>query len=319
MSLDALMILGPTASGKTALSLEIAKRIPSEVISVDSALVYRGMDIGTAKPDAAERGNVPHHLIDIRGIGEPYSVADFVADSSRLIPEIRSRGRLPILAGGTMLYANALLKGLAELPATDPVVRESVAREGEEKGWPAMREALRAVDPETADRLKPNDRQRISRAIEVYRMTGRPMSAFIAEQERKGPPFALSVIALIPGDRSELHRRIAERFDGMLRSGFLDEMRRLMKEPGYDPLSSAMRSVGYRQAIEHLGGMTTAGEFRDKAVAATRQLAKRQITWLRSMKEKRVFDPFEPGGLQRAADYALSLDWGLPRGGALGE
>ena len=314
MAFDALMILGPTASGKKALSLSIASELPAEVISVDSALVYRGMDIGTAKPTEAERGGVPHHLIDIRDIGEPYNVADFTEDCAKLIPEIRSRGALPILAGGTMLYANALLHGLAELPATDPAVREAVTAEGEEKGWPAMREELAKVDPETAARLKPNDRQRISRAIEVYRMTGRPMSAIIAEQPHSAPPFRIAAIALLPEDRAALHAKIAERFDAMLEAGFLDEMKRLTGLPGFDRESPAMRSVGYRQALEYLAGETDYAVFRDKAIAATRQLAKRQITWLRSMKDEiRAFDPYTEAGLRDAKAYALSLDWDLRR------
>lgn len=309
MAFDALMILGPTASGKTALSLALAREIDAEVISVDSALVYRGMDIGTAKPTAEERGGVPHHLIDVRDIGDPYSVADFVADCERLIPEIQARGRLPILAGGTMLYANALTRGLSELPSTSPEVREAVMKEGEAKGWPAMHAELAVFDPETAARLKPADSQRIGRATEVYRMTGKTLSQLIAEQPQKKSAFSFLTVALIPGDRKKLHEKIAERFDLMLEAGFLDEMKALMKEPGYDPASPAMRSVGYRQAIEFLEGKADRQVFRDRAVAATRQLAKRQITWLRSMPEKVAFDPFSEAMPGEALRFLLAQEW----------
>ena len=308
-ALDALMILGPTASGKTALSLALARRLEIEVISVDSALVYRGMDIGTAKPAPAEREGVPHHLIDVRGIDDPYSVADFVADCRRLIPEIQARGRLPVLAGGTMLYANALLKGMSELPSSTPEVREAVLREGLEKGWPAMHAELARFDPATAARLAPADSQRISRATEVYRMTGRPLSELIAERPSSPPPFSILTTALIPGDRKRLHEQIRKRFDAMLEAGFLDEVRRLMASPGFDAESPAMRSVGYRQAIEHLRGAVDFEIFREKAIAATRQLAKRQITWLRSMPQKVVFDPQAPEMPQEAIGFLLSQAW----------
>lgn len=306
---DALMILGPTASGKTALSLALSGKLDIEVISVDSALVYRGMDIGTAKPTVAERGGVPHHLIDVRGIGESYSVADFVSDCERLIPEIQARGRLPVLAGGTMLYANALMKGIAELPSTSPEVRAAVQEEGLSKGWPAMHAELATFDPATAARLAPADSQRISRAIEVYRMTGKTLSELIAKQQSAPPPFNIFTAALIPGDRARLHANIEKRFDLMLEAGFLDEMRRLEAEPGFDPASPAMRSVGYRQAIEFLEGRVDRKTFREKAVAATRQLAKRQITWLRAMAIQAAFDPYSDAMPGEAIAYLASREW----------
>jgi tRNA dimethylallyltransferase len=286
----ALMILGPTASGKSAASLALARRMPCEIISMDSALVYRGMDIGTAKPTREERALCPHHLIDIRDIGESYSAADFAADAARLVPEIRARGRQPLIVGGTMLYAKALREGISNMPSTDPAVRAVVAAEGAEKGWPAMHAELARVDPETAARLSANDSQRIGRALEVFRMTGRPISAYQAEAAAK-PPFAIAAAALIPSDRKVLHARIEERFRQMLRDGFLDEVRALMKRPDFDPKSSAMRAVGYRQAVEFLEGRCSEKAFFEAGVAATRQLAKRQMTWMRKTADVTVIDP----------------------------
>ncbi len=307
---DALMILGPTACGKTALSIRIAKQVPAEIISVDSALVYRGMNIGTAKPDLEEMQGIPHHLIDIREPHEAYSVAEFLKDAVRLVREIRSRGKLPVLAGGTMLYANALRKGLSELPSTPDDLRAAVTAEGEKKGWPEMHRLLSISDPETASRLAPNDRQRISRATEVFRLTGKTLSELQKTMAGTAPDLKLSVLALIPENRARLHERIAERFDLMLEAGFLDEMKRLMQDPHFDPDSPAMRAVGYRQAIEYLNGRTDLKTFREKAIAATRQLAKRQITWLRSTPDKTVFDPFAENGLDEAQRWALSQNYG---------
>lgn len=312
MAFDALMILGPTASGKTALALELARRLPAEIVSIDSALVYRGMDVGTAKPTRGERLAVVHHLIDIRDIGEPYSVADFFADVCRLVPEIRARGRLPVLAGGTMLYANALLRGLSDLPGTDPQVRGEVLREGARRGWEAMHAELARVDPAAAARLKPLDSQRISRALELYRMTGRTMTELLTEHPPKKAPFSFFTAALIPSDRAWLHERIARRFDAMLAGGFLQEVKRLTALPGFDPDSPAMRSVGYRQALEFLRGGVSERQFREKAVAATRQLAKRQITWLRSMPVSAVFDPCVKESGREAAAMLAGQPWGLP-------
>lgn len=293
----ALVILGPTASGKSALSLELAKRFPVEIISMDSALVYRGMDIGTAKPTLEERAVCPHHLIDIRDIGESYSAADFLEDAVRLVKEIRARGRYPLIVGGTMLYAKALRDGINEMPSTSPEVRMAVASEAETLGWPAMHAQLAEVDPQTAARLSPNDSQRIGRALEVYRMTGRPLSAFHAEAS-KAPPFETLTVGLLPQDRKALHQRIEERFDLMLAAGFLDEMRQLMQREDYDPESPAMRAVGYRQAIDFLEGRTDWAGFHLAGVAATRQLAKRQMTWMRSMPDVTLLDPLKEGTLE---------------------
>lgn len=293
----ALVILGPTASGKSALSLELAKRFPVEIISMDSALVYRGMDIGTAKPTLEERAVCPHHLIDIRDIGESYSAADFLEDAVRLVKEIRARGRYPLIVGGTMLYAKALRDGINEMPSTSPEVRMAVASEAETLGWPAMHAQLAEVDPQTAARLSPNDSQRIGRALEVYRMTGRPLSAFHAEAS-KAPPFETLTVGLLPQDRKALHQRIEERFDLMLAAGFLDEMRQLMQREDYDPESPAMRAVGYRQAIDFLEGRTDWAGFHLAGVAATRQLAKRQMTWMRSMPDVTLLDPLKAGTLE---------------------
>lgn len=286
----ALMILGPTASGKTAVSLKLAQVHPIEIISVDSALVYRGMDIGTAKPTKEEMGEVPHHLIDIVDIEEPYSAADFREDALRLIDEITARGRFPVIVGGTMLYAKALREGIDELPTTDPAVRESVLEEAQALGWPAMHAKLAEVDPEAAQRLNPNDSQRICRALEVFRMTGKTLSSFHKGQKEPDPTIA--AVALLPNDRKRLHEAIEKRFDVMLENNFLDEVRRLMARPGFDADLPSMRAVGYRQAIDHLQGKITFEEFRLAGIAATRQLAKRQITWLRSMPQITTFDPY---------------------------
>ena len=298
---EALLLVGPTASGKSGLSLALAREFDVEIISMDSALVYRGMDIGTAKPTPEERAVCPHHLIDIRDIGEAYSAADFLDDTVKLVREIRARGRFPLIVGGTMLYAKALRDGINNMPSTDPAVREAVAREAAEIGWPAMHAKLAEVDPTAAARLSANDSQRIGRALEVFRMTGKPLSAFHAERAAE-PALQMIAVGLLPPDRKRLHERIELRFDQMLADGFLDEMRTLMKRPDYDPESPAMRAVGYRQAIDYLEGRTDAAAFHLAGVAATRQLAKRQMTWMRSMPDLRLMDPEAPGTLTTVAD-----------------
>jgi len=289
---DAILLVGPTASGKTAFALDLAKKLPIEIISVDSALVYKGMDIGTAKPTAEELASVPHHLIDIITPLESYSAAQFAEDCTRLVREIRGRGRLPMIVGGTMLYAKAIRDGLSEVPTTTPEVRDRVAKELEEKGLASLYERLKTVDPKTAERLKPGDTQRISRAIEVYEMSRRPISSFYADQ--KPPVLKLRSFALLPPDRAELHRRIALRFDQMLEAGFIDEVKRLREIPGLTTNYASMRCVGYRQAWEYLDGKKTFDEFRESGIAATRQLAKRQMTWMRSMKDTELLDPTDP-------------------------
>jgi tRNA dimethylallyltransferase len=293
---DAVLLLGPTACGKSALAMELARQRPIEIVSIDSAQVYRGMDIGTAKPSAAERTAVPHHLIDIRDPSQPYSAADFVADASAAIAAIRTRGALPLVVGGTMLYAKALREGLSDLPSADAAVRARLEAEARRLGWPAMHARLAAVDAATAARLKPNDSQRIQRALEVFEVSGAPLSQLHAAPQH--PLLALATIALLPPDRAQLHLRIEQRFDAMLALGFLDEVKALMARGDLHPDLPSMRSVGYRQAWSHLNGDTDFAAFRAAGIAATRQLAKRQITWLRSMRDAALVDPFAPDALQ---------------------
>ena len=299
-------LAGPTASGKTAAALAIARARPVEIVSVDSALVYRGMDIGTAKPTPAERAEAPHHLIDIRDPREPYSAAAFVADATRLIAEIRARGRLPLLVGGTMLYFKALADGIDAMPAADPAVRRQLESEAAALGWPAMHARLAEVDAVTAARLAPNDSQRIQRALEVWLTSGRTMASFHAEQGAGGmPPIAL--YSLEPTERAWLHHRIAERFDAMLAGGFLDEVRALRARGDLAPELPSMRSVGYRQAWEALDGLFPMAELRERGIAATRQLAKRQITWLRSMPERRVIAAEAPDAIERIVQQVCEI------------
>lgn len=298
--------MGPTASGKTALACALSERFPVDLVSVDSALVYRGMDIGTAKPDAATLARYPHRLIDIRDPAEPYSAADFRADAMATMQEITARGRVPLLVGGTGLYFRALQQGLSQLPEADPAIREQLSAEAATLGWPAMHARLALLDPTAAARIGPNDAQRVQRALEVIRLTGRPLS----EQQRGGSgerfPWRVLKLALLPVDRAPLHERIAQRFDAMLADGFLDEVRALRTRGDLHADLPAIRAVGYRQAWEHLDSQTAAAEFRDRGIFATRQLAKRQITWLRSELDARVFDPERPGLAERA-EQALTL------------
>lgn len=291
----AIAIMGPTASGKTAAALEIARHIPSEIISVDSALVYRGMDIGTAKPTAEERAAVPHHLIDILDPLESYSAMQFRQDALRLVTEIGQRGRLPLLVGGTMLYFKALRDGLDDLPEADPDVRARLDEEAALIGMPAMHAKLARIDPETAARLKPNDSQRIQRALEIFELTGKPMSQLLAKAPKTPLPFDILPISLEPSDRSVLHARIAARFAAMLKDGGLIREVQALRTRGDLHLGlPSMRCVGYRQAWEYLDGGYDLETMREKGIAATRQLAKRQITWLRSMPDRVVVDCLAP-------------------------
>jgi len=287
---DAVLLLGPTACGKSTLAMALAAQVQLEIVWIDSAQVYRGMDIGTAKPRADEQARVPHHLLDLREPNQPYSAADFVRDATSAIGEVRARGRLPLVVGGTMLYARALRGGLSELPSADAQVRARIDAQAQQHGWPALHARLAEVDPVTAARLPPNDSQRIQRALEVFELTGRPLSQL--QGAARCPALKLSTIALLPEDRAELHRRIERRFDEMLAAGLLDEVRGLLARGDLDRDLPSMRSVGYRQAWRHLRGETTFAQFRAEALAATRQLAKRQITWLRSMHDARRVDPF---------------------------
>ena len=306
-----LALAGPTASGKTAAALAIAQAWPVEIISVDSALVYRGMDIGTAKPTAAELAAVPHHLIDIRDPLQAYSAAEFVADASKLMTEITARGKLPLLVGGTMLYFKALREGLDDMPRADPAIRADIESQAARVGWPALHAELAKVDPITAARLAPADSQRISRALEVYRISGQPLSTFQTRQSGQIAAPTLHpenlLISLEPLDRAWLHQRIAQRFDAMLASGFLDEVRALRARGDLHPDLPSMRCVGYRQAWEALDGLWPFSELRDKGIYATRQLAKRQITWLRSMPERQVVACDAPDALAQVLKLARTF------------
>ena len=290
----AVLLMGPTASGKTALALEIARRFPVEIISVDSAQVYRGMDVGTAKPSAAERAAVPHHLIDIVDPDQSYSAAQFRTDALRLMREVGERGRVPLLAGGTMLYFKALREGLSNLPQADAAVRAAIEAEAREKGWPALHAELARIDAATAARLKPGDAQRIQRALEVFRVTGKPLSSLQGTRVAAAAPYRFVQIALVPAERALLHRRIEMRFEAMLAAGLVEELVALRAKYALAPGLPAMRCVGYRQAWEHLEGAYDRAALRDRGVYATRQLAKRQLTWLRAMPEPKVFDCFAP-------------------------
>ncbi|BBP95312.1 tRNA dimethylallyltransferase [Burkholderia sp. SFA1] len=285
-------LLGPTASGKTAAALAFAARHPVEIVSVDSALVYREMDIGTAKPSAEERAAAPHHLIDIIDPADSYSAAQFRADALRLVGEIVARGNVPLLVGGTMLYYKALTQGLNDLPSADADVRAALDADAARDGWPALHARLAEVDPQTAARLAPNDSQRIQRALEVFMLSGKPMSALLAApriQDRE-TPYRFVPVALEPSDRAVLHKRIEARFDAMLAHGFIDEVRALRARGDLDLSMPSMRCVGYRQAWEYLDGACGYDEMRDKGIFATRQLCKRQLTWLRAMPERVVVD-----------------------------
>lgn len=299
---QAICILGPTASGKSAVAMHLARHLPVEIISVDSAQVYRGMDVGTAKPTAAERAAVPHHLIDLIDPTDAYSAAQFRADASRLIGAIHARGKLPLLVGGTMLYVKALEEGLSNLPEADANIRKEIEAEAAERGWPAMHAELARIDPPTAVRLKPNDSQRIQRALEVFRITGQPLSALQGARTGRAAPFAALKIALIPSDRAVLHERIAARFDAMLTNGLVEELRALQSHFALDPALPSMRCVGYRQAWDFLAGDISGHELRERGIAATRQLAKRQHTWLRSMADAEVLDSLDPALANRVRE-----------------
>lgn len=327
-----IALVGPTASGKSAISLLLARHWPLEIISVDSALVYRGMDIGTAKPTPAELAQVPHHLIDIRDPAQAYSAAEFAADAQRLIADIQCRGKHALLVGGTMLYLKALLQPMDALPPAQPELRLAIEAEAAALGWPALHARLAEADPVTAARLSPNDSQRIGRALEVYRATGQPLSAFHG-REPTAPALSMPVLSLEPTDRAWLHARIAQRFDQMLAQGLVDEVRRLMAQPGLHPDLPSMRCVGYRQVWEACAPQNTlaapawpnnseqtdqhqraqeartARTIRETGIAATRQLAKRQLTWLRGMPERRVLACDQPALGERVLAEVRNI-WG---------
>ena len=280
----AIFLMGPTASGKTGLAMRLCDELPCEIISVDSALVYRGMDIGTAKPSTAELIRYPHHLVDILDPAESYSAARFCADAKRLMEKITGEGKIPLLVGGTMLYYRALLNGMAELPEADPAIRAAIEARAKLSGWESIHHELAIVDPVAAARIHPNDPQRLQRALEVYEITGTSLTEWQAREKegRQAFPYRVLQLAVAPDDRAELHRRIALRFDLMLQQGFVAEVERLKLRADLHPALPSLRSVGYRQVWHYLEGAYGEEEMREKAVAATRQLAKRQLTWLRS-------------------------------------
>src|SRR5574340_896770 len=286
----AIFLMGPTASGKTGVAVELVQRLPVELISVDSALVYRDMDIGTAKPDAATLARAPHHLIDIIDPTEAYSAAAFRHDALRLMADITARGRIPLLVGGTMLYFKALREGLSPLPQADAALRAELDAEIAQHGIERLHARLAEVDAETATRLHATDTQRIQRAMEIYLVSGKPMSELIKQQEQNPLPYRILPIALIPSDRAVLHQRIAVRFQQMLKDGLADELRGLRKKYSLHRDMTSMRCVGYRQAWEYLEGEITEAELLEKGIAATRQLAKRQLTWLRAMPDNIEID-----------------------------
>ena len=309
----ALALAGPTASGKSSAALAIAQAHGAEIISVDSALVYRGMDIGTAKPSAAERAAVAHHLIDIREPVQAYSAAEFAADAQRLVRETNARGKPALLVGGTMLYFKALFEGLAAMPPADRAVRARLEAQAGERGWPALHAELARVDCVTAARLAPNDAQRIQRALEVFQVSGRPWSSFHAQGVATGSEWAgLPLISLEPVDRAWLHERIAQRFEAMLAAGFVAEVKALRARGGLTPTLPSMRCVGYRQAWEMLdahqaGDAFPLAQLRDKGIFATRQLAKRQLTWLRGMPRRQVVACDAPDALAQVLQLARQL------------
>ncbi len=288
---DVIFLMGPTASGKTALALALAEHCPVEIISVDSALVYKGMDIGTAKPTTQELTAVPHHLIDIIDPAESYSVSAFLKDTTRLIKDIHARGAVPILAGGTMMYYNSLIKGLSTLPAASPCIRAELTEQAQQYGWQVLHDKLQQVDPEAAARIHPNDPQRLLRALEVYELSGRAMSDL--QKENTGPiPYTVAQFAIAPRDREVLHERIAQRFVQMLDTGFEAEVRKLFERSDLHIDLPAIRCVGYRQMWLYLSGEYSYSEMRERGIIATRQLAKRQLTWLRGWDDVHWLDTF---------------------------
>src|SRR5581483_9164562 len=306
----ALLLMGPTASGKTALAVKLARHLPLEVISVDSAQIYRDMNIGTAKPDAPTLARVPHHLIDIRRPDERYSAAEFARDPLDRMEQVRARGAIPLLVGGTMLYFKALTEGLSELPPANPDIRAYLDARAREIGWSALHQELARVDAQTAARLEPGDTQRIQRALEVYLLTGQPMSTLLAIDRAQRPPYRMIKIALEPSERRVLHERIRTRLVSMMADGLIGEVNSLRQRYRLDPTLPSMRAVGYRQVWQYLDGDFGYDELTAKAIAATRQLAKRQLTWLRAMHEVRRFDCLAANLVDQVLAYLESLGIG---------
>jgi tRNA dimethylallyltransferase len=309
----AILLLGPTASGKSAVALELARRLPIEIVSVDSAQVYRGMDVGTAKPSAQERERVPHHLLDIVEPTQNYSAGRFRDDALRLAGEIHARGRVPVLTGGTMMYFASLQRGLAQLPPAQPDIRREIEGRAARVGWPALHAELAGVDAATAARIEPGDAQRIQRALEVHRITGRALSALQAEAEAAPLPFEALRIGIEPSDRAALHERIARRFRAMLAHGLLEELAALRARHSLVAAMPSMRTVGYRQALETLQGERPEATLEARGTAATRQLAKRQLTWMRAMPALERFDCLD-SALAEAIGERVERFLSLPRG-----
>ena len=299
---DAILLMGPTASGKSTVALDLARHLPVEIVSVDSAQVYRRMNIGTAKPDVSTRLRHPHHLIDIIDPTESYSAAQFRDDAISIMADIVERGRVPLLVGGTMLYFKALREGLSDLPAADEATRQVIEIMAQEAGWPALHAELGRIDPQAAARIDAHDVQRIQRALEVHYLTGKTMSELIAAGPRQTLPYRLTEVALLPSERSELHDRIASRFEEMLELGLIGEVRELRQDPDVTEDMPSMRCVGYRQVWQYLDGSFGLSTLREKAVAATRQLAKRQLTWLRGMEGVLEFDCLRDGLSERVGE-----------------
>ncbi|MGK0496305.1 MAG: tRNA dimethylallyltransferase [Neptuniibacter pectenicola] len=299
-NLPVIFLMGPTASGKTDLAMQLYDQLPCEIVSVDSAMIYRGMDIGTAKPDSATLARYPHKLIDLCDPAEAYSAAEFRRDALAQIDEIRSAGKIPLLTGGTMMYFHALKNGLATLPEANPVVREQILKKAELEGWESIHRRLADVDPESAARLNKNDSQRLQRALEVYEITGRPMSELWAEQKSQQPDFSIVPMAVMPKERTMLHERIEKRFDIMLEQGFVDEVRGLWERGDLTLQMPSVRCVGYRQVWEYFAGTWDFETMKFKGVVATRQLAKRQVTWLRSWENLAWMDTHDPKLLSNA-------------------
>jgi tRNA dimethylallyltransferase len=309
---DAIALVGPTASGKTAAALALAEAMQAqggvEIISLDSALIYKGMDIGTAKPTPQERAQVPHHLIDILDPTQSFSAAEFAREATRLIADIQARGKTPLLVGGTMLYLKALVEGLNDIPAANQEIRADIQQQAQKLGWPAMHGLLAQIDPTTAARLAPGDSQRIGRALEVWTATGQTLSTFHQSAKAQTPKWHIPVISLEPTDRAWLHQRIEQRFDHMMANGFMDEVQQLRARGDLHLDLPAMRCVGYRQAWEGLDASWSEANIRERGIFATRQLAKRQITWLRSMPHRWVVDVQEPQAWARVMDEVRQIN-----------
>ncbi len=303
----AILLMGPTGAGKTDLAIELAATFPVEIISVDSALVYRGLDIGTGKPDRATLEKVPHHLVDILDPAEPYSAGQFVRDAVRLMADIHGRGRVPLLVGGTMLYFRALTRGMAELPSADPEIRAHIEAEAAVLGWPTLHGQLAVIDPQAASRILPNDAQRIQRALEVFRITGQPLSHWQSMTQPAAPEVEYHRIAWGPADRALLYERIERRFHGMLAAGFLEEVRRLRARSDLDPELPALRSVGYRQLWSHLAGQSTFDEAVAAGILATRHLARRQLIWLRKEPGSEWIDSLDSAAASRMKAFMAQV------------